>query len=160
MIPDRARGLDFGPVHAADADDLADLRLAAMRPSLLALGRFDPDRARQRFLAGFTPDETRWIFQDGRAVGMVVLRDKGDHLYLDHLYVLPAAQGRGTGRKALAALKDIAQARGLPLRLMALKGSAANRFYLGQGFALTGTEDWDNLYEYRPAPVSPRPASG
>ena len=36
-----------------DAEALVAIRIAAMRESLERLGRFDPQRARDRFLAGF-----------------------------------------------------------------------------------------------------------
>ena len=41
-----------------DAFDLADLRVESMRESLVAIGRFDPERSRERFLSSFNPDRT------------------------------------------------------------------------------------------------------
>jgi len=38
------------PVEASDAEDLVQLRILAMRESLERIGRFDPQRARDRFL--------------------------------------------------------------------------------------------------------------
>ena len=37
----------------SDAEVLVDIRIAAMRKSLERIGRFDPQRARERFLASF-----------------------------------------------------------------------------------------------------------
>lgn len=45
----------FHPATEADATKLADLRVQAMRPSLMAAGRFDPARARDRFLSNYVP---------------------------------------------------------------------------------------------------------
>ena len=52
-------------VEEGEKEALADLRVAAMRPSLEALGRFDPDRARSRFLDKFIRVATRKIVVDG-----------------------------------------------------------------------------------------------
>ncbi|VVE84806.1 GNAT family N-acetyltransferase [Pandoraea sputorum] len=41
--------LTFSPTTQSDADLLASLRIAAMRESLERIGRFDPQRARERF---------------------------------------------------------------------------------------------------------------
>lgn len=38
-----------------------------MRESLERIGRFDPPRARERFLSGFVPELTRLFWSMGRA---------------------------------------------------------------------------------------------
>lgn len=60
--------VDYRKAQASDAEALADLRARAMRPSLEAVGRFDPVRARKRFLDGFVPDQTQVLeYEIGRA---------------------------------------------------------------------------------------------
>lgn len=140
---------------AADADRLAALRVEAMRPRLEAVGRFDPDRARNRFLSTFSAAETRIIQIGGRLAGFFVLRRRDDHHYLDHLYVAPGFQGRGIGRHVVDGLKRDADAAGLPLRLTALNGSPANDFYRACGFLPVSTDSLDTLYQWSPA--APRP---
>lgn len=44
-------------------DDLADIRAAAMQPSLEAVGRFDANRVRSRFLDTFVPNDTTVIVE-------------------------------------------------------------------------------------------------
>ena len=44
-----------------DPLDLAAMRVAAMKPSLEAVGRFDPERARNRFLESYQPEDTSII---------------------------------------------------------------------------------------------------
>ena len=118
-----------------------------MRESLERLGRFDPQRARDRFLAGFDPALTRHVLADGERVGLVVVRPQGDGLLLDHLYLAPSAQGRGIGAAVMAAVLTDADARGLPVRLTALRESPAKRFYERHGFVLREQSDWDDHYE-------------
>jgi GNAT superfamily N-acetyltransferase len=127
-----------------------------MRESLERIGRFDPRRARDRFLSAFEPAFTRHLLADGERVGLVVVRPHGDGLLLDHLYLRPGAQGRGIGAAVLAEVLADADARGLAVRVAALRGSDANRFYVRHGFARVEQGDWDNHY-LRPA-VAARPA--
>ena len=122
-----------------------------MRASLERLGRFDPGRARARFLDGFEPAHTRFVLAGGERVGFVVVRPDGDDLLLDHLYVLPSAQGRGIGAAVMADVLARADARHARVRLGALRGSDANRFYLRHGFVQVGQGEWDIHYVRAPA---------
>jgi GNAT superfamily N-acetyltransferase len=140
----------FEPVVRDDAEALVAIRIAAMRESLERIGRFDAQRARDRFLASFEPALTRHLAVDGARIGFVVVRPQGDGLLLDHLYVLPSAQGRGVGGTVLAAVLADADARCLPVRVGALRESAANRFYQRHGFELESRAEWDSFYVRRP----------
>jgi GNAT superfamily N-acetyltransferase len=140
----------FEPALAGDAEALVELRIAAMRESLERVGRFDPQRARDRFLAGFDPALTRHVLVDGERVGVVVVQPQEDALLLDHLYIAPSAQGRGAGAAVLAEVLADADARGLPVRVGALRESAANRFYERHGFECVETTQWDVLYRRPP----------
>lgn len=139
---------EIRPAAPKDAMALADIRAEAMRPSLEALGRFDAERARRRLLDGYCAADTWLIMDGGRTLGFYVLRRREDHLYLDHLYLLPQVQGKGSGGQVLAALKDEARRLGLPIRLMALKGSPANGFYEKAGFRRVAESEFDTHYEW------------
>jgi GNAT superfamily N-acetyltransferase len=139
-------GLEFAPADAADADALVALRIAAMRDSLERIGRFDPQRARERFLSTFTPELTRHLVVGGERVGFVVVRSYQGELLLDHLYVHPAHQGRGIGAAVLARVFADADAQRLPVRVGALRGSDSNRFYQRHGFRQIEEGEWDIHY--------------
>lgn len=130
---------------------LAELRVAAMRDSLERIGRFDPVRARERFLQGFSAAHTRHIEVDGERVGFFVVRPHEQGLFLDHLYLRPGRQGQGTGAAVLAHVFADADAAGLALHVGALRDSDSNRFYLRHGFVLVEQQEFDNLYVRRPA---------
>jgi GNAT superfamily N-acetyltransferase len=117
-----------------------------MRESLERIGRFDPERARTRFLDTFDAAHTRHVVADGARVGFVVLRPEGDDLLLDHLYLLPSCQGGGIGAAVLADVFAQADARGSCVRVGALRESDANRFYARHGFELVEQGAWDNHY--------------
>jgi GNAT superfamily N-acetyltransferase len=151
-------GLSLRPASDDDFEALLLLRLAAMRESLEQVGRFDPQRARERLSRGFQPKFTRNILLDGELVGFVVvvpLEDSGEWL-LDHLYIHPNAQKLGIGSWVMEQVLQEADRHGKAVRVTALRLSDANRFYQRHGFQLQAEGEWD-LYYLRPAPW--RPAS-
>jgi ribosomal protein S18 acetylase RimI-like enzyme len=133
-------------VNQAHGEELAEIRARAMKESLEAVGRFDPERVRRRFLDGFEPSCTRVIVSSGESVGFVVIRQVESHLLLDHLYIEPRVQGAGLGSAVLRTVIAEARKAKKALRLGALKHSHANIFYKKHGFELERVEEWDNYY--------------
>jgi GNAT superfamily N-acetyltransferase len=142
----RGGGVVLVAARDADAAALADIRVVAMRESLERVGRFDERRARERLLSDFSAAHTRVILFNERRVGLVVVRPDGDGLLLDHLYVLPEAQGKGIGATVLAQVFAEADVQGKAIRVGALRESDSNRFYLRHGFRLVEVGEWDNYY--------------
>ena len=134
------------PATASDFEELLALRIRAMRPSLERLGRYDPERARERFAHGFAPEHTHHIERDGQRIGFVALKPHEGGLLLDHLYIDPPHQGQGVGAWVMSWVHDQADRAGLPVEVGALKGSDSNRFYLRHGFVQTRVGEWDNYY--------------
>jgi GNAT superfamily N-acetyltransferase len=126
------------------------LRIEALRESLERIGRFDPARARERVRSGFSPAHTQHVVAGGARVGFVVTRAQGGYLLLDHLYIRPGQQGRGIGAAVLPAVFAQADSLGLPVKVGALRGSDANRFYVRYGFEPLEQGEFDNHY-LRPA---------
>jgi len=149
----------FQAVRAEDAEALVALRIAAMRESLERIGRFDPLRARERFLSSFDPARTRHIVANGRRVGFVVTTPRAAWLSLDHLYIEPASQGHGLGAAVLADVFEEAERLGLPVRVGALKQSDSNGFYQRHGFQLVEEGEFDCYYA-RPVAAAKSSAPG
>ena len=144
--------IHFQPASEQDFERLLALRLATMRPSLERLGRFDPERARQRFRAAYDPDHTRLIYAEDRFVGCVTVRPEPERLaWVEHFYVGLEHQGRGLGARILACITAAADRSGTTLRLEVLRESDANRFYARHGFAETHRGQWDVYYSRPPA---------
>jgi len=141
------------PAQHSDLDDLVAIRIEAMRDSLEQVGRFDPVRARERFVASFEARDTRYIEVSGEKVGFVVVRQRPSEWLLDHLYVRPNAQGAGIGSAVLAQLFNEADAVALPIKVGALKQSASNRFYTRHGFQFVESGEFDNYYVRLHAPA-------
>ncbi|MBB5402900.1 GNAT superfamily N-acetyltransferase [Paraburkholderia youngii] len=143
--------ISFCNATLSDADTLVAIRIAAMRESLERIGRFDPQRARERFLASFDPALCRFIEVDGVQSGFVQIRPQEDHWLLDHFYILPEHQGKGIGAAVLHEVFATADVQRMPIRLLALRGSDSNRFYQRYGFIRTGEAEWDIHYVRQPS---------
>ncbi|PAJ78822.1 GNAT family N-acetyltransferase [Burkholderia ubonensis] len=142
--------LTYASTIRDDAETLVQIRIAAMRESLERVGRFDPQRARARFLSSFDPACCRFILADGVTVGFLLVRPADEHLTLEHLYILPAHQGRGIGSAVLASILADADSRALPVKVGALRGSDSNRFYQRHGFMKIDDAQWDIYYVRAP----------
>jgi GNAT superfamily N-acetyltransferase len=154
---------EFAPVTEADFDELVALRIATMRDSLERIGRFDSQRAVERFRQTFRPADTRRIVVGGECAGCVGFwaepldaADDGDPpraMRIEHFYVAAPFQRLGLGSAVLQRLLNSAPVSVERFRVGALRGSEANRFYQRHGFVQVSADDWDIAYE-RPHPTA------
>jgi GNAT superfamily N-acetyltransferase len=140
----------FPATTQSDADTLVAIRIAAMRESLERIGRFDSQRARERFLASFDPALCRFIEVDGVQSGFILIRPQDDHWLLDHFYILPEHQRKGIGAAVLQDVFANADAQRMPIHVGALRGSDSNRFYQRHGFVQSDEAEWDIYYVRQP----------
>lgn len=132
--------------QAGDFEGLLALRLRAMRESLERVGRYDEQRVRARLAENFDPAHTHHIVVGGQRVGFIVLKTLSHTMRLNHFYIDPAFQDQGIGHLVLQWVCEQADRAQLPVELLALKESDANRFYLRHGFVATGEGEWDIDY--------------
>lgn len=142
----RAPQISLVTAEQKDAEALVSLRIEAMRESLERIGRFDPIRAAERFLASFSPEHTRHIILNHQRVGFVVAKPENEFYLLDHLYIRPGVQSQGIGSAVLLLIIEEANTQLLPVRVGALRDSSSNRFYLRHGFQLVKRSEFDNYY--------------
>ena len=137
----------FSPALESDFDDLVELRIAAMRESLEAVGRFNPERMRERLRSYFVPEEFTKVTVDTKLVAFYAVSKETDHLYLGHLYVLPSFQGRGLGAMVMKEVILRSKAERLPVRLRVLTSSQAKNFYQRYGFEVKSMDELDSFCE-------------
>jgi GNAT superfamily N-acetyltransferase len=119
----------------SDAQWIADLRARVLRPDLERLGRFDPDRVRQRFLSAFDPVVTQVVLVGGREAGSIAVRPDEGSVWIEHFYLGADCQGRGIGSRVLQRELDAGQG-DRPFRLNVLQGSRAQALYERHGFVV------------------------
>ena len=153
VTPDQNSPIILVQAQESDLDDLVAIRIEAMRESLERVGRFDPVRARERFVSGFEARTTRYIEASGERVGFVVVKHHHNELLLDYLYVRPGAQGSGVGAAVLTQIFKEADAAALPIKVGALKESASNRFYIRHGFQFIESSEFDHYYVRQSIPA-------
>ncbi|MBN3766120.1 GNAT family N-acetyltransferase [Burkholderia sp. Ac-20365] len=117
-----------------------------MRESLERIGRFDAQRARDRFLSSFDPAFCRLIMVDDERVGFVQAKPDGSYLVLEHLYIAPEHQGKGIGSAVLEVIFFDADSQSLSVKVGALRNSDSNDFYQRHGFLKTEEAEWDIYY--------------
>jgi hypothetical protein len=133
-------------LHRCRTDDFETalaLRIRAVKPSLEQLGRFDPQRARERLAASWQPARTWKLMRNGAWVGFFTVTAHAGGWKLDHLYIDPTQQSSGLGSAVMQKLCALADALELPMQLTALRDSPANRFYARFGFEVVAESEWD-----------------
>ncbi|WP_370413312.1 N-acetyltransferase family protein [Streptomyces fradiae] len=148
------------PATAADVEPVAELKAVVMRPDLERLGRYDTHRVRQRLRDEFRPAYTTVIEVAGAFAGCVSFAPykAGPGYYIEHFYLAPETQGRGLGTTILRTLLARADAEGVPVRLVVIRGSAARRLYEREGFTVESEDPIDVLMVREP-PVGPQAVS-
>ncbi len=140
--------IEIQPAKTEDGEELTELRVDAMRESLEAVGRFEPKRARERFLNSFDPKITFRVLSGSRLIGFYALQERESYLWLDHFYIAASLHGRGFGSQVMEIIKNIARSRKKSIRLGALKESRANAFYRRHGFVEKERKEWDIYYDW------------
>ena len=137
--------LQFGLAGESEGDALVNLVRAFHREEGRALDAHGEAAVRQ--ITRGEPFARAWIArEDGRAIGYVVItlgysiEYGGRDGFIDDLYLVPAARGRGRGRKLLEFALACAAELGIrTLHLEVEPGNAsATRLYRSAGFEETG----------------------
>ncbi|XVX18915.1 GNAT family N-acetyltransferase [Actinomycetota bacterium] len=138
----------FRLLAESDGPAPAEIRAAAMRPSLERLGRFDEVRVRERFLAAFDPSCAWGLMVQGQLVGCVALRPDADHYWLEHFLLSPEHQGRGIGSRVLEAI--LQHSGDTTVWLNVLQRSEARSLYERWGFRVDHEDPIDVYMVRRP----------
>lgn len=140
------KGIKLKTAVQEDFSKLNNLRLAAMKDSLVKAGRYNPERSKERFRKSFKPHNTQIIYINKQIVGFFMVSVSKSCMFINHLYIKPELQGRGIGQKALHLLKDRAKQCKLNIELEALKNSLAAKFYGKNGFRIISETEFDYRY--------------
>lgn len=139
----------------ADIEVVAEIRAVVMRADLVRLGRYDEHRVRQRLRDSYSPQYTSVIDIDGEIAGSITVRAEESGRLVEHFYLATHHQGRGIGSAILRMVLALADAQGLPVRLIVMQGSAARRLYERHGFVVEAEDPIDVFMVRAPVRQSP-----
>ena len=129
-----------------DVEALCAIATAAYQPYVARIGR-PPAPMTADYARAVASGQTWVAAQDGQVVGFVVLVDYPGYLLLENIAVLPAAQGRGVGRRLLALAEE--HARGLgrsEIRLYTNEAMTENlAYYPRRGYTETHRAEQDGF---------------
>jgi GNAT superfamily N-acetyltransferase len=136
-----------------DAAVLTEIAYAAKRqwgyPERWIQGWRDILTMRPEFIAA---NVTYAALENNRAVGFYLLSAESDGLHLDHLWIAPAAMGRGIGRALFK--HAIEQARGLGFQVIKIEADPnAEGFYQRMGAKRVGVNATEIEGERRELPL-------
>jgi putative acetyltransferase len=137
--------MNFSPLNLDDMDDVALVHRASFDAALPWLaGLHTPKQDRWYFRERVFPACAVWGARDTTGlVGFIAFRED----WIDHLYVLPRAQGHGVG----SALLNLAKSPHRRLHLWTFqRNHKARRFYEGRGFGLVRETDGSGNDEKEP----------
>jgi GNAT superfamily N-acetyltransferase len=109
------------PARVNDRAFLLDLKEAAMKSYVDQVWGWDDAEQVAYFDDCFAPERWQIIQAEGRDVGVLIVEEDGEQVYLAEIEVLPAWQGHGIGSAIIEALKERASAVNKPLTLRVLK---------------------------------------
>lgn len=125
--------VEFRTARRADARYVLGLEEACMRAYAEALwGHWHASDTPQTLCLG----GCYIVEHASEAVGCVQVSHRGDHLWLEKLYIDPDHQNRGLGAQALQHVLDDAAREQLPVRLCVLTTNPAQAFYERLGFVV------------------------
>ena len=138
--------IELQGAKAEDLEELVRIRLAAMRESLEKIGRFDAARARARLTQDFRTKNTKCFIYKTKIIAFIISKQENEDIVVSHLYVLPEFQNRGIGKFVLDKIITQGKKEQRNIRLLALKESRANNFYVKNGFKYHSSIEFDNIY--------------
>jgi GNAT superfamily N-acetyltransferase len=126
------------PARPDEAAALAALVERAYAPWVPIIGR-RPAPMDDDYAARIAAGEALVLERDGALIGLLILEDAADHLWLDNISVDPALHGQGLGRALMAEVEAEARRRGHPqVRLLTHVRMERNiRLYAALGYAET-----------------------
>ena len=128
-------------LRAATSDDydfLYRLHRSTFREPVAEIWGWQEERQKRRFREQFDPDRRQIIEVGGEDVGAFCFEDKGDHVFLEYIALIPEYQRRGIGSRLIESVIDEGRKCGKPVRLQVLRtNKAAISLYERLDFVVT-----------------------
>ncbi len=129
------------PAQSSDYEFLFELKKAAEFEPIKAVFGWDEQVQRDIHAEEWAEERPEIIEYQGKAIGSVLLKDKGDHFYFCRFFLLPEYHGKGIGSQVLTDCLAQAAKLNKPVELCYLQGNRVGELYLRFGFEITSQND-------------------
>ncbi len=128
--------IQIRPAQDSDYQWLLELHHAVYRNLITQeFGYWDEDEELGLFMKAWKSKLIEILVLKDKNVGMLIVDEHADHLWLDEIQIDPCYQHQGIGTKVIRQLIDRARAQHLPLCLRVLHANrSAHRLYQKLGF--------------------------
>lgn len=136
------------PASKSDYDWLYQLHCEAYHDVITRqFGYWDADEELGFFKAVWESQALAVLIADETPVGIFLLNEYNDHLWLDELQIAAKYQNNGIGSQVVQTLLIKARKLGLPLRLRVLRENRAYKLYQRLGFYPIGDTEHHHVME-------------
>lgn len=143
--------VSYRPATANDLDGLFELQRATMREVVeRVFGPWDDEAQRARFEQSYDPTKMRVVRTGDEDVGMVMIEDGPDELYIGRLQIAPDHQNRGLGGAVVADVIAEAAEQGKTVALTVFSVNPAQRLYRRLGFIDVSEAEGRIFMRHRP----------
>ena len=123
------------PAQAEDHDFLFKLNETTMREHAERVWGWDHEEQVAFFANRFQPERWQVIQVERQDIGVLIVNEDDDQIYLAEIQILPEWQGRGIGSSIIGSLMKSASGAGKPLTLRVLRvNERARALYERLGF--------------------------
>lgn len=129
------------PATMEDLEPMMRIGHEGLRPYVEALWGWDQAEHEAQFRDHFTPASISIILFEGWAAGYLKVEDRGDHLFLEGIYLGREARNQGVGAEVIGDLLQRGRREGRPVRLRVLRPNPARRLYERLGFRVIRADD-------------------
>lgn len=128
--------IGFRPAFDQDYDFLYQLHVATMKDYVDKTWGWNDDFQQKIFKEKFEPDKLKIITFDKKDIGIIVIEDRDEDVFLRIIEILPAYQNKGIGKYIVQSLIDKAKNENKVVFLYVLKVNPAQNLYKSLGFEI------------------------
>jgi putative hydrolase of the HAD superfamily len=154
--PEAAMNIDFSLITLIPADESHRefsyyVKKEAEGGYITGVWGWDEDIQRDFHTTDWEDARPEIIQYDGKPIGTILVTEVGEYYKIRQFFILPEYQNRGIGTYILKNILDKADRSGRLTRLTCLKNSPAASLYHRHGFHTTGSDEYFNYMERKPA---------
>lgn len=150
MIGSVNQAISLRAAKEEDYEFLYRLHRETLRDAIDQTWGWDEGWQAHHFREKFDIARKKIIQQDDIDIGCLEVRDKGDHIFIAYIALMPPYQNQGIGSKLIEAVLDEAHRRNVPVELKVLRRNPAHTLYRRLGFKVIETSSTHYFLRFDP----------